>query len=64
MRLTDFWMRLEDYLGSAYAQSWAHDVVISELGGRTAQEALDAGCETREVWDAVAQALELPAHLR
>jgi hypothetical protein len=35
--------------------------VMADLGGRTAQEALDAGTAPKEVWLAVWTALELPA---
>jgi hypothetical protein len=64
MRLTDFWTRLEAQLGRSYARSWARDFVLSDLGGRSAQQALDAGVETRVVWEAVAEALELPRSAR
>ena len=33
---------------------------MSDLGGRTAQEALDAGVPPKQVWAAVWAALELP----
>jgi hypothetical protein len=61
MRHTEFWSRLEEALGPAYARSWASNVVITELG-RTASEALAAGVPPKEVWAAVWRALELPAH--
>jgi len=64
MRLTDFWERLEAALGPAYARSWAHDHVLSSLGGRTVDEAIAAGIETVDVWRAVHAALELPARER
>jgi hypothetical protein len=64
MRLTEFWTRMEAQLGPAYARSWAADFALSSLGGFTAQQALDAGVETRTVWDAVVDALELPASAR
>ena len=47
--------------GRAYARSWADQYVMGELGGRTAQEALDAGVPPKQVWAAVWRALELPA---
>lgn len=61
MRHTEFWERLDLALGPAYARSWASLFVISELGSRTAQEALDAGVAPKVVWRAVWAALELPA---
>ena len=51
---------MDDALGSSYARSWADMFVIGELGGRTANEALDAGVPPKEVWAAVWRALELP----
>jgi Protein of unknown function (DUF3046) len=64
MRLTQFWQRMETHLGSAYARSWANDQVLSQLGGRSVQQALDAGMDTKTVWRAVADALELPPRER
>lgn len=64
MRHTEFWARMDDALGSAYARSWADSFVIGELGGRTAAEALAAGVAPKEVWAAVWRALELPAAKR
>jgi hypothetical protein len=64
MRLSDFWLRMRAELGEAYAESYARDVVISQLGGRTVQQALDAGEETRTVWRGVCEALGLPPNRR
>ena len=61
MRHTEFWSRLEDALGSGYYRAWASQFVMADLGGRTAQEALDAGVPPKQVWVAVWRALELPA---
>lgn len=60
MRHTEFWARMDDALGPAYARSWAESVVMAELGGRTAVQALDAGVTPKEVWAAVWRTLELP----
>ena len=64
MRLTEFWERMERHLGPAYARSWAKDQVLSQLGGRSPQQALDEGMDAKTVWRAVAAALELPARER
>ena len=64
MRHTEFWERLESALGRAYARSWARQFVMSDLGDRTAAEALDAGVPPKQVWAAVWRALELPARER
>jgi hypothetical protein len=64
VRLSDFWLRMQAELGESYAQSYARDVVISELGGRTVQQALDAGEDTKVVWRAVCVALDVPTDRR
>lgn len=64
MRLTEFWSRLEHHLGPTYARSWAHDHVISGLGGLTVDEAIDSGIDTVDIWRAVHADLQLPARDR
>lgn len=66
MRLTDFWARLEEAFGPAYAASMASDQVLPQLAGRTIREALDAGVDTVVVWRAVCAAYpdRVPAQLR
>ena len=63
MRLTDFWERMSEVFGAAYARSWAHDVVLPELG-MTAQQALDSGRDTKDVWRAVCAHADVPVVLR
>lgn len=64
MRHTEFWDRMDQALGPAYARSWASLYVITALQGRTAEQALAAGVSPQEVWRAVWAALELPARDR
>lgn len=64
VRLTEFWRRMNEQFGGAYADSFARDFVIRELGGRTVVEALGAGEDAKTVWRAVCDALELPAAKR
>jgi hypothetical protein len=61
MRITEFWSRMNTHLGPRYADSFARDQVIAELGGRTVHQALAAGRPAKEVWRAVCAALELPS---
>jgi hypothetical protein len=53
VRLTDFWSRLEEAFGPAYARSLARDHAFAQLGGRTIDEAIAQGVETVTVWRAV-----------
>jgi hypothetical protein len=64
MRLTEFWARMRHHLCAAYADSFARDFVIAELGGRTVNEALAAGLDAKDVWRAVCAALQLPPTAR
>ena len=64
MRITDFWARMDAHFGPAYAQSWAKDTLLSELGGRTPVEAIAAGIETVDVWRAVWAHEGMPASER
>lgn len=64
MRLTEFWGRMEHQFGVGYASSVASDQVLSELGGRTVAEALDAGDDPKVVWRGVCAAFDVPARER
>ncbi|MBQ0993553.1 DUF3046 domain-containing protein [Micromonospora sp. PSH03] len=66
MRLTDFWTRLDEAFGPGYAASIARDQVLSQLGGRTIEQALASGEQTHAVWRAVCAAYpdRVPARLR
>ena len=66
VRLTDFWTRLEQAFGPAYAKSLAADHAFTELDGRTIDEAFAQGEETVRIWRAVVAAYpdRVPARLR
>jgi hypothetical protein len=64
MRLTEFWNRMDQALGAAYARSWASDFRVASLGYRTVDQALAQGEDAQVVWRAVHQVLELDAKYR
>ncbi|MCZ4095497.1 DUF3046 domain-containing protein [Streptomyces sp. SID13666] len=64
MKLTVFWERMRAQFGEGYADSFARDHVMAELGGRTVWEALDSGWEAKDVWRAVCTAMDVPAGRR
>ena len=64
MRLSEFWVRMEDHFGEGYARSVARDHVLARLGGRTVEQAIAAGEPTRKVWRAVCDEFEVPARKR
>ncbi len=49
---------MEARFGPLYARSYAADQVLAELGGRTVDQALEAGEDARAVWRAVCAATE------
>ena len=64
VRLTEFWKRMENSFGAAYARSFAADQVLSTLGGRTVERALADGDDAKAVWRAVCEAGAVPASER
>jgi hypothetical protein len=61
MRLTVFWERMADHFGGAgYAETFARDHVMAELGGRTVHEALNVGWEAKDVWRVVCATMNVP----
>lgn len=62
VRLTDFWDRMDQVFGPAYARSWAHDVVLPPLGV-TVVQAIDQGVDTKDIWRAVCATTDVPSVL-
>jgi hypothetical protein len=55
---------MTEHFGAGYVDSFARDHVMSELGGRTVDEALAAGWDAKDIWRAVCVAVEVPEHRR
>jgi hypothetical protein len=64
MRLTEFWRRMREQFGDAYAESVAKDFVVSRLGDRTVNKALADGEDAKIVWRAVVETFNLSERLR
>lgn len=64
--MTDFWARLEQAFGAAYARSIAADHSFADLGDRTIDQAIADGIDTATIWRAVVAAYpdRVPAGLR
>lgn len=60
MRLSDFWRLMDDEFGERYSRTLARDLVVDQLGDRTAAEALEAGVDPKAVWEAVCRAQDVP----
>lgn len=55
---------MADEFGDAYGRVLAHDLVLSAIGGRTADQALAAGVPAREIWLALCDAQDVPLNRR
>jgi len=62
VQLTEFWRRMEERFGTAYARSVAADYRLPLLGS-TIDDALAAGVEAKDVWKAVCAEFEMPESL-
>lgn len=60
MRLREFWLLVDEVLGSAHGRALTRDLVIPELGNLTPAQALEDGVEPRDVWHALCDALDVP----
>lgn len=60
MKLSEFQRAIIDEFGSTYGQALTTDLVLGELGNRTAQQALAAGIAPREVWIALCREAGVP----
>ncbi|KRC49745.1 signal transduction histidine kinase [Leifsonia sp. Root227] len=60
MKLSEFQRAILDEFGSTYGQALTTDLVLGELGNRTAQQALAAGIAPREVWIALCRETGVP----
>jgi hypothetical protein len=63
MKLTEFWRRMEQRFGDSYARSLAADYRLPALGS-TINDALAAGTDAKDVWQAVCAEFEMPSALR
>ena len=55
---------MEDEFGPVRAASLARDHVFADLGGRSVEQALEAGIDPRTVWRAVCDAFDVPVSRR
>jgi hypothetical protein len=60
VRLSKFSELMADEFGASYAQVIIDDLVLGELGDRTAAAAIKAGDDLRLVWQAICAANGVP----
>ncbi|QGK69442.1 DUF3046 domain-containing protein [Allosaccharopolyspora coralli] len=64
MRHTVFRDRMATEFGRLRAEMLAQDHVMSALGGRTVDEALEAGIDPKQVWRTLCEEFEVPSDRR
>ncbi len=64
MRHTVFRRQMADEFGEVRADMLATDHVMSALGGRTVNQALEAGLDPKHVWLTVCREFEIPVERR
>ena len=62
--MSEFWTLVDDEFGAAQGRALARNHVVGGLGHRTAEQALAAGDEPRDVWFALCDAMQVPAERR
>lgn len=60
MRRSEFTELSEHVFGPALARAYITDLVLEEVGGLTAHEALERGVAVRRVWTALCDAMDVP----
>jgi hypothetical protein len=60
VRFSQFRELMDQEFGPTRAAAVSRDHVLGDLGGRTVEEALEAGIDPRRVWVAVCDAYDVP----
>ncbi|OZG26703.1 hypothetical protein BH683_022585 [Williamsia sp. 1138] len=60
MRLTEFAELISSEFGATTSDSLLVDHVLTDLGGRTAAQALESGVDPRDVWVALCRDFDVP----
>jgi len=64
VRLSQFRGLLRDEFGEVRGTSLARDHVFAELGGRSAEQAIEAGIDPKRVWEVICVAYDVPVERR
>lgn len=60
MRRSEFTALADHVFGPTLARVYTRELVLEDLGGLTAEEALEHGRPVRAVWTALCDAMEVP----
>lgn len=64
MRLSEFRIAVTEEFGEAYGRVITHDLVLGDVGGLTAEQAIKAGVPPRSIWLALCDASDVPQERR
>ncbi|MCO4252826.1 DUF3046 domain-containing protein [Pseudarthrobacter raffinosi] len=64
MRISDYWRLMDDEFGAGYSRVLSSTLVLAGAGGRTADQALAAGMNPRQVWLAICDVQDVPPERR
>ena len=64
MRSSDFWNLVDGEFGRAHGRALTRELVLIDLGNRTAEQALADGVPNRAVWLALCDAMDVPTDRR
>ena len=64
MRLSEFRIAVDDEFGEAYGRVITRDLVLGDVGGLTAEQAIKAGVPPRAIWNALCDASDVPESRR
>ena len=64
MRRSEFTELADHVFGPALARTHARDLVLEDVGGLTADQAIERGVAVRAVWTALCDALDVPDSAR
>jgi hypothetical protein len=60
VKVSEFRLAVDEEFGEPQGRVLVSELVIDELAGRTAQQALAAGVPTADVWSALCRANDVP----
>jgi hypothetical protein len=64
VRLSEFRIAVTEEFGEAYGRVVTRDLVLGDIGGLTADQAVKAGVSPRAIWNALCEANDVPADRR
>ena len=64
VRMSDFWRLMDDEFGEGYSRMLASSLVLAEVGGVTAEAALNRGTPPKAVWLAICNMQDVPPERR